>query len=478
VNFLKNYKHYLIALILLLLIKFCVPAANGLTDLGVNILALMVPILYLWLTIGTDWVSLLALAGVAISGAMTPNAVYAGSLGNSTIMIIISCMVLNAVLAETGVIKHLASWFLTRNIVKGRPYVFMAMFLLGVTLIGLVMNVTTMCVTFIAFVVGICDEIGYKKGTPFYTALILGLFWMSNVTNGASPISHSLPLLMIGTAKGAGIEISYSQYLAIGLPFTAVMYVLAVVVICLIWKPNADLFKNYDVEAAKARREPLSKAGIIASVVFIIVVLTWIIPDLFPTLLPAPVQSALKTWGPTIPTIIGASFLCIVKVDNKPVGSFPKMIKSVPLSLLIFCGAVVVFGSIFNAEDAGISVALNNVLTPITSNLSPFILCAIAYFLCLVLTNFVSNTVAMILFFSICIPALAGTSVSTVAVTITLCIIANFASLVPSAAVTAPLFFGDGHITVKNALKWNLVMIGLAFLVSIFIVYPLGNLLL
>ena len=102
----------------------------------------------------------------------------------------------------------------------------------------------------------------------------------------------------------------------------------------------------------------------------------------------------------------------------------------------------------------------------------------LSYFLCLVLTNFVSNTVAMILFFSICIPALAGTSVSTVAVTITLCIIANFASLVPSAAVTAPLFFGDGHITVKNALKWNLVMIGLAFLVSIFIVYPLGNLLL
>ena len=248
-----------------------------------------------------------------------------------------------------------------------------------------------------------------------------------------------------------------------------------VLVICFIWKPNADNFKNYDVEAAKARRQPISKAGIIASVVFFIVVLSWIIPDLFPTLLPEAVQSTLKTWGPTIPTILGASFLCIVKVDNKPIGRFPNMIKSVPLSLLIFCGAVIVFGSIFNSPDAGISVALNNVLEPITSNLSPFVLCAIAYFLCLVLTNFVSNTVAMILFFSICIPALANTGVSNVAVTITLCIIANFASLVPSAAVTAPLFFGDGHITVKNSLKWNLIMIALTFLVSIFVLYPLGN---
>ena len=159
-------------------------------------------------------------------------------------------------------------------------------------------------------------------------------------------------------------------------------------------------------------------------------------------------------------------------------GCFPTMIKAVPLSLLIFCGAVVIFGSIFNSADAGISVALNNVLAPITGNLSPFILCAIAYFLCLVLTNFVSNTVAMILFFSICIPALAGTTVSNVAVTITLCIIANFASLVPSAAVTAPLFFGDGHITVQNTLKWNIIMIMLAFLVSILVIYPLGNLVL
>ena len=475
---LSRYKHPLIALVILLVIRFAVPPVNGLTPVGVNVLALIVSVLYLWLTVGTDWVSLLALAGVALTGIMTPAQVYSASFGNATVMIILSCVLLNAVLADTGVVKWLATWFMTRRFVKGRPYLFIALYLLGVTVIGTFMNVTTLCVTFIALTVGICEEIGYKKGTPFYTAMILGLFWLSNVTNGASPISHSLPLLMIGTAEKAGITITYSQYLSIGLPFIVLMYLLTVLVICVFWKPEASLFVKYDVEGAKARREPLSKAGVIASVIFIIVVLCWLIPDLFPHLLPAGVQGALKKWGVTIPTIIGVALLCIIHVDDKPVGNFKSMVKSIPLSLLLFVAAVVIFGSIFSNADTGISVALNNVLGPITSNLSPFVLCAIAYLLCLVLTNFVSNTVAMILFFGICIPAIAGTAVSSVAVTITLCIIANFASLVPSAAVTAPLFFGEGHVTVKNSLKWNLIMIGFAFLVAICVMYPLGNALL
>lgn len=477
-KFVKTYKHYIVALIMLLLIKLGVPAANGLTDLGVNILALMAPVLYLWLTVGTDWVSLLAIAGVVITGAMTPTAAFAGSLGNSTIMIILSCVLLNSVLSHTGVVKWLATWFMTRKIVAGRPYMFMAIYLLGITLIGTVMNVTTLCVTFIALTVGICEEIGYKKGDPFYTAMFLGLFWMSNITNGASPISHSMPILMIGTAEKAGISISFSQYLALGLPVIAVMYILCVLIICVLWKPEASLFVKYDVEAAKARREPLSKAGIIAIVVFVAVVLSWLLPDLLPNLLPAAVRSTLKAWGVTIPTIIGMSLLCIIRVDDKPVGDFKAMVKTVPLSLLIFCGAVVVFGSIFSSQDAGISVALNNILAPVTSKLSPFVLCAIAYFLCLFMTNFVSNSVSMMLFFSICIPAIAGSAVSAAAVTITIAIVANFASLVPSAAVTAPLFFGDGHLTVKNSLKWNIVSIAAMFIVAICLAYPLGNALL
>ena len=472
---LKQYKHYLVALILVLCIRFFVPASNGLTEIGVNVLAVLVPVLYLWLTVGTDWVSLLALAGVIISGVLSASATYAASMGSSTIIIVITCMALNKVLSDTGVIKKIAHWFLTRNIVRNRPYVFMAMFFLAATLLGLILECATLAIIFITLAGEVCEEIGYKKGDPFYTSLIIGIFWISNITNAATPICHAVPLIMIGTAAASGVTISYTQWMTLGLPFAALTYLLLLLVICVIWKPECSKYKNYDLDAARAKKMPMTKQGVIATVVFALVVLTWIVPEVLPNLLPAAITGSLKAWGNTVPAIIAVCLLCIIRVDNQPIGKFSELAKAAPMTLLIFIGAVVVLGSAVSSPDTGISIALSNLLAPLTATLSPAVIVGAGVLLCLIMTNFVSNVVSMLLFFGLVIPVIAGTAVSSVGVAIIICIVANFASLVPSAAVTAPLFFGPEHITVKNTLPWNLIMIVAVFLVSMLVLYPLGN---
>ena len=474
-NFWKNYKHFIIALILFFCVKLFVPAANGLTEVGVSVLAVLLPILYLWLTVGTDWVSLLALAAVIMTGVLSATDTYAASMGSSTVIIVITCMALNKVLSDTGVIRKIAHWFLTRNIVRNRPYAFMAMFFLAATLLGLVLECATLGIIFITLAVEICDEIGYKKGDPFYTALIIGIFWISNITNAATPICHAVPLIMIGTAAASGISISYTQWLTLGLPFALIMYLLLLLVICVIWKPEASKYKNYDLDAARAQKIPLDRKGILSVCIFILVVLLWIVPEVFSTALPAGVATALKAWGNTVPAILAVCLLCIIRVDGKPIAKFSELATAAPMTLLIFIGAVVVLGSAVSSADTGISLALSNVLAPMTSALSPAVLVGIGVLLCLVMTNFVSNVVSMLLFFGLVIPAISGSSVSLVSISVIICLVANFASLVPSAAVTAPLFFGPQHITVKNTLKWNLLMIFLTFLVCMAILFPLGN---
>lgn len=474
-NFWKQYKHILIALVLLLCVKFLVPAANGLTEVGVNVLAVLLPILYLWLTVGTDWVSLLALAAIIMTGVLSATDTYAASMGSSTIIVVVTCMALNKVLSDTGVIKKIAYWFLTRDLVRDRPYAFMAMFFLAATLLGLVLECATLGIIFITLAVEICDEIGYKKGDPFYTALIIGIFWISNITNAATPICHAVPLIMIGTAAASGITISYTQWMTLGLPFALVMYLLLLLVICVIWKPEASKYKNYDLDAARKRKIPLDRRGVISVVTFILVVLAWIVPEVFSSLLPAGMTAALKAWGNTVPAIIAVCLLCVIRVEGKPISKFSEIATAAPMTLLIFIGAVVVLGSAVSSADTGISLALSNVLAPMTSALSPAVMVGIGVLLCLIMTNFVSNVVSMLLFFGLVIPVITGAGVSLVGVSVIICLVANFASLVPSAAVTAPLFFGPQHITVQNTLKWNLLMILLTFLVCMALLYPLGN---
>lgn len=473
-----RYKHIWIALLLAIIIKAVLPPANGLTDIGVNVLAVLIPVLYLWLTVGTDWVSLFALAGIVMTGVLSAAATYGASMGSATVIVVITCMGLNKVLSDTGVIKKIAHWFLTRNVVRNRPYAFMSMFFLAATLLGLILECATLAIIFITLAGEICDEIGYKKGDSFYTALIIGIFWISNITNAATPICHAVPLIMIGTAAASGITITYTQWMALGLPFAFLMYLLLLLVICVIWKPEASKYQNYDLDSARAKKVPLAKDGIISLIIFAGVVLAWIVPEVFPALLPAAVKTALSTWGNTVPAIIGVCLLCIIRVDGKPIASFPELAKAAPMTLLIFIGAVVVFGSAVSSADTGISVALGNLLAPLTGSLSIGAIVGLGVLFCLILTNFVSNVVSMLLFFGLVIPVAASAPVSTAAIAVIICLVANFASLVPSAAVTAPLFFGPGHITVQNTLKWNLIMIIACFAVCMLVLYPLGNMVL
>ena len=112
----KSYIHILIAVIIGVLCLTLIPAANGLTPLGVRVIAIFLPTLYLWLTSGTDWTCWLALILIVFTGVMTPAEVFAGSYGSSLIITVIGMMAFSKVLVDTGVIDTIVKWFALGNL--------------------------------------------------------------------------------------------------------------------------------------------------------------------------------------------------------------------------------------------------------------------------------------------------------------------------------------------------------------------------
>lgn len=115
------YVHCLIALIIGVVIAVALQPGNALTQQGVWVIAVTVPTMYLWLTVNTHWTSILFLAMLICTGVMTPNEVWAGSVGHFAVITMIIFMVLNQCLKETGVINKIATWFITRRFVQNRP---------------------------------------------------------------------------------------------------------------------------------------------------------------------------------------------------------------------------------------------------------------------------------------------------------------------------------------------------------------------
>lgn len=467
-NFRKNYLHYLIALIIGLVLLFALQPTNGLTPVGIRVVAVLIPILYLWLTTNTHWTSLLALALLVMTTAMTPNEVWAGSMGHFVVITVAVYMLLNVCLSETGVINKIAFWFVSRKFVQGRPYAFMAMFFASNIIVGLFMDNLSLAIIYIGIAEILCKQMGLKKGDSFYTCIFTGVMWGNVLLSICSPIAHALPNIIMGLAESQlGITITYAQWLAVGVPYAAVMFVVMMIA-CRIWNPDTSAFKNFDVDKVKAESKPLGKDGKFSAIIFIIVIFFVLAPSLLKGV--SPFFGYLNKLGVVVPAILAICVLAIVRFDNKPVLDVPKAFKQVPWPPIIFAGTVSVFATPLSSEATGITLWLSNMLKPVMSTLSPFGVIVVLIILAIIMTNFLSNTVTMVLFFNIGAVLLVGGNTNMAAFTVIIALAASMASLTPSAAVPSPFFFGPGHVTMKNTLTHNLIFLVAAVFVSILFV--------
>ncbi len=462
-----------------LLIAFGIRPDNGISSLGVHVLAVTVASLYLWLTVNTSWCSLLFLGLLVMTGAMTPNAVWAGSMGHFAVITMIVFSMLNYALKDTGVIDRIAAWFITRKIARRRPYVFLGLFFLSNLVIGMFVDNLSLAVIYVGIAAVLAEKIGVKKGDPFYACMFIGILWCNVVISIASPIAHAPVLILIGMMQNQlGISVSYGQWLSIGVPFAAVMFVVMMIAV-FIWRPDASAYLSFDFDGfRKAEAEQVwDKRSKITAVVFILAVLAILLPEVLKGVFPT-VCGYLSDIGVVVPAILAVCALCLIQTDGKPILDYARAAGTLPLSAIIFAGVVCVMSTPFSSEDTGISVWLSNIIQPAFAALSPLTAMILLTLAALIMTNFLSNVVTMVIFFNIGVALLGGGELNIGAYAVIIGFASSMAALTPSACAPAPLIFGPGHATVGGVLKANLVFILLSFAAILLLVYPLASIIL
>jgi sodium-dependent dicarboxylate transporter 2/3/5 len=469
----KQYIHYLVALIIGIVIALVLQPGNGLTNYGVRVIAILVPVLYLWLTTNTHWTSLLALALLVCTQAMeTPNAVWAGSMGHFVVITVMVYMLLNVCLTETGVINKIAMWFVTRKFVEGKPMAFMTMFFASNVIIGFFVDNLSLAVIYIGIAEVLCKNMGLKKGDPFYTCIFMGTLWGNCLLSICSPIAHALPNIIMGLAEAQlGLTITYAQWLAFGAIYAVIIFIIMMIIIR-IWNPDTSAFKNYDIQKVREEDPALSKSGKIASAVFIIVIAFVVLPQIFKV---GPFLGYLNGLGVVVPAIFGVVALALLRADGKPILDVPAAFRKVPWPPIIFAGTVSVFATPLSSEATGITTWLGNILQPSIGQLSPVLIVTVLIALAIIMTNFLSNTVTQVLFFNIGAVLLATSNYNLAAFAVIIAIASGMATITPSAAVPSPFFFGPGHLTMKATLKWNLIFIVACFVICAFVGVPLAS---
>jgi sodium-dependent dicarboxylate transporter 2/3/5 len=251
----------------------------------------------------------------------------------------------------------------------------------------------------------------------------------------------------------------------------------AVLMLCArIFNPDVAPLRNFNLDEFRRNDPPLDTRGKIASIVMVFVVMAIILPEIFVAVgVFDVVGKYLTNIGVVAPAILAVALLCLIHVDGKAVMDFPQAAKSVPIPVLIFTGTVCVMSVPISSGATGITAWLGNSLQPLFAGMSPLAVVVALVAGAIIMTNFMSNVVSMILFFNIGVALLAAGEINMAAFAIVIAFAATMACCTPSAALTSPLFFGPGHITMQNSVKCNVIFVALSFVVLLAFLIPLAS---
>lgn len=235
----KNYIILGVSIVVGALIRFALPAENGLTESGVGLLAVFIPTIILWIGIGTGWTSFLALVALALTGVTDGQTVFNAAWGNSVNTVIIPMLIIVQVMIDSGAMMHIAKWIVSRKIVRGHPYVFMLLLCAAITIIGTVVYPVVMCFIFLKLIDSVTESIGYTKKDKFYKALLLITLWVTTVMDAVWPFARPIPTVVMTFLSSLGYEISIIEWMRISIPFGFICIAVALLVVRFLYMLSA-----------------------------------------------------------------------------------------------------------------------------------------------------------------------------------------------------------------------------------------------
>ena len=321
-------------------------------------------------------------------------------------------------LSQVGFSRRLAIWFMTNKLARKSPWTFITMFLFGAMFMASFMSQTAALLIFLPIAEKIFQELGYSKGNRTAQMIVLGLGIAVGIGSANTPLGHAIILIPIQLLQDmTGQTVNIVSYSIFGVITGIIIFAVLILLYRFIYRPDVSGLRDYDVSRLRDSLPEMEKKEKISAALFIIVILIWIVQSCFSSIIIPFVGVKLSSLGNAIPVMVAIVILCMWKVDRKPIMDYKESVtKGVPWSALIFNAAVLVLSGTLTLENVGISAFLIDKITPLVSDLSQTVFILVIAALCIIATNFSSNTVCATVFFTISAPiALAMGNVNMVA---------------------------------------------------------------
>jgi sodium-dependent dicarboxylate transporter 2/3/5 len=307
--------------------------------------------------------------------------------------------------------------------------------------------------------------------------LALGAVVAGQLGNGSTPISHAVTIQGMGmynTLTGAG-EPDFFALMGILMPISIICLIACWLIFRHVWHPDVTILRNVDFDVLRATVAPMDTREKWSATLYGLVIVAWVLPGLAKYIMPAayPTLSQIANLYPPIVALVIMQLITVE--DGKPILSWKEALANVNWNTFVFIACIMCVGSAFSKDETGLTEWLTAVMSPIFANVSPMLFLLIIVAAGVILTNFISNAVAVSIMLTIALPLAMGVyadSLNTMLVGLLAINAVQHAWSTPPATPSAAVASGYGWLDTGNMFKWGMVIA----VVNIFLILGVGSL--
>lgn len=453
------------------------PPVEPLTPLGMNLIGIFFGVLYGWIFIEIVWPSLAGLLALMLIGGYKPMMLLNKSFGDPVVQMMFFIFVFCATISHYGLSRFISLWFITRNFVKGRPWIFTLTFLGSIFLLGGLTSASPAAIIGWSILYGVCELCGYRKGDGYPTMMVFGIVFAAQVGMSIIPFKQ-VPLTVFSAYETmAGVGIDYGKYMVIAILVCVLAAIFFVLMSRYIFRP--DMSKLVDLDVSKLDTEGSLQLNKIQKVIlFFLILLVALL--LAPNFLPRDffVTRFLKAIGNTGIVVLLVTVMAAIKVEGKALLNFKIMVDSgVTWGIVLLLALVQPLSGAMARPESGITPFLMQVLDPLISGGSPLFFALFIGFAAMALTQVMNNGAVGVAFMPILNSYCQATGVPPEIPLIMIVMNVHYAFLTPAASASAALLHGNDWSDTKNIWKTAPLVLLMVYGVTAVVTVLLGNIL-
>ncbi len=440
----------------ILLLGFqALPAPAPLTPFGMKVVGVFFAMLFGWSTIGLIWPSIAGMLAIVLFGVLPMGEFLASGWGSPITMLVFFMMMVAKNLEKGGISSFIATWFISRSVVIGRPWLFCFMFLFSVSVVASLTSAVATIFLGWAIFSDILEEIHAEKFEPFANFINIGIV-MASCAGDAIFHFRTVGAVAFGVmTKISGMDLNTVNYFFWALTASMALATLYSLGGKFLFRIDAGKLKKLDKAYFATKDLSLDTRQKLLLAHMLVLILLMLLPSFTPEgwILN---QMISKIGAVGIAATI-CLMMCIVRVAGRPLMDPAACVRDGVSFEVMFLMATIfpIALKLFPMKETGINAFLVGILEPLVTGYPPIIFVMVAAFAALVLTNVMGNVTVPTLIYPVFYPIALTLGISPVALMVPIAFASTFGVMLPCGCPMAAVMFGNKEaIRIKDIMRY------------------------